>query len=113
MMNANQIKQLEKIGSDWKKNEMHRIYINDIAELYGMHPTYSQLNSIQISNTKAGRIRVTCAEMKLWYDFSDDKFHCKTDVAASIDEIFQVVVAKIYKSLIEDVSISSKTTNAI
>ena len=94
-MNAEQIEKLNEIGTEWTKNGMHRIYINNVSDLYGLHPTYSQLNGTTISNTKAGKLRVACSEMKIYYDFSDDVFHCKTVTATDTDEIFRTVVAKI------------------
>ena len=105
-MNENQINKMLEIGSEWQKNNMHRIYFNDIAALYGLHTSHYNTGNIsgatldgeKISNTSARKLAVQMVSMKIWYDFADDKFHGKWyDSDYDAKDIFAIVTSEIKK----------------
>lgn len=91
-------------GSLWEKYGKRRVYINNIAAIYGIETaryntgniSSAMLNGVKISNSEAKR---TLSKMpdKFWYDLEDGKFHWKTwegdDVQAR--EIAEDVIGKI------------------
>jgi len=76
------LNKLKEIGCEWQKNDMHRIYFNNIAELLGMEIEWyktgtirnAKINGETISNTKANSIRKFA---KVWYDVKTGTFECK------------------------------------
>ena len=77
-----EIEQILKIGKEWIKDDMHRIYINDLAGLYGLetarHKTgnikSARLNGEKISNTKATKLEIELNSAKLWYDVKSGEY---------------------------------------
>lgn len=76
---------LKKLGADWQKNELHRIYFNDLPGLYGLKCNHyntgnissAMLDGEDISNSEAKRIEGRLSMSKFWFDFADGHFHGK------------------------------------
>jgi len=73
-------------GREWTGGAgYHRIYFNNLPELYGLRVSRYKTGSIssasfrggKISNNKARRIGQAFAFSKLWYDIGSRKFECK------------------------------------
>jgi len=70
-------------GTEWVKDELHRVYFNNLEELYGLdcrcyktgNIAEAFLHSEPISNSEARRIRGCLCDMKIWFDMKDRKFH--------------------------------------
>lgn len=92
---------LKKIGQEWQKNEMHRIYFNDLATWYGLeceyynsgNICYAALNGQKISNSAARRIGSRLAG-KVWFDLADEKYHGKGIQQADFEVIVSAIKAK-------------------
>ena len=84
-MTAKMTKQMLTLGKEWKKDEMHRIYISDLSKLYGLkcdrHKTgnikSAKLNGEKISNTKATKLEIALNSAKFWYDVKSGEFLSK------------------------------------
>ena len=73
---------LKKLGSEWGKSGKHRVYFNDLPELYGLDVRYYNTGNVSsatldgeaISNSEAKRLlnRLTG---KFYFDFADGRFH--------------------------------------
>lgn len=101
MQNIN-IEKLKTIGSEWIKGDYHRIYINDLPELYGLsvnryntgNISSANLNGESISNTAANKI-ISRLDGKLYYDLNSGEFKwsylndddAETIIAAIMDKI--------------------------
>lgn len=80
-----ELEKIKSLGSEWEKGEMHRIYINDLHELYGLDLNYfgtgnissAKLDGEKISNTKARKITTDLDFAKYWYDVKTGEFHSK------------------------------------
>jgi hypothetical protein len=78
---------LTEIGKPWQKNEMKRIYINGLEELYGLriqrynsgNVSSATLDGDPISNTAAKQIIEKISHITIWYDYADDDLHVKYD----------------------------------
>ena len=89
----------KKIGKEWQKNGMHRIYFNNLAELRGLECTHYKTGNIssaylggeKISNGRAREIMTTLDSGKVWYDCNTGKFECK----GISDEALEIIVAEI------------------
>jgi len=70
-------------GTEWVKDELHRVYFNNLEKLYGLdyrryktgNIAEASLNSEPISNSEAGLILSCLCDMKIWFDMKDRKFH--------------------------------------
>lgn len=80
------IEQLKKIGgSEWQKGDYHRIYFNNLAEIYGLTCSFyntgnvssASLDGEKISNSGARRILSALGDAKLWYDVNSGRFGYK------------------------------------
>jgi len=95
MLNTEQIEKAKKIGSEWQKGQMHRIYFNNLCLLYGLrceayktgNIASAELNGERISNSEARRIQDRFSWSKVWYDMNDGRLYCK-DVN---DEDFNII----------------------
>ena len=75
---------LKRIGSEWNKNGMCRIYFNDLQGLYGLklslyhtgNISSASLDGEPISNSSARKICSALAG-KLWFDCNDGKFYSR------------------------------------
>jgi hypothetical protein len=71
------------VGSEWRKNGMHRIYINNLTHLFGLELDHYKTGNIaaaslrgqRISNTQAAKIEGRLCTAKVWYDVATGKFH--------------------------------------
>ena len=105
------IDKLKQIGgSEWIKNDIHRIYFNNIFELLGAEITYHKsgtfdnvkINGQRISNSKAYSM---LKFGKVWYDVKTGKFESK-----NIDKIyFDQVVESIKEKVAEIPEVKQKT----
>lgn len=100
---------LKLFGSEWIKNDMHRIYFNNIFELLDAEITYHKsgtfdnvkINGQRISNNKANGIKQFA---KVWYDVKTGKFESK-----NIDKIyFEQVVEAIKEKVAEIPEVKQK-----
>ncbi len=79
------IEKLKLLGSEWQKNGYHRIYFNELTELFGLSCRYYNTGNIssatldgeRITNCRAAEIASALANSKLWFDMEDQKFHSK------------------------------------
>lgn len=102
------IDQLTKIGNEWKKNDMHRIYFNNFEEMYGMEITRYKTGNLQtvlldgekISNSKAQKIISSLSDAKLWYDVSTGEFQSQN----LSEELFEKFVGIIKSQIVEEVA---------
>lgn len=107
MIDAEKLKQ---IGSEWIKNDIHRIYFNNIFELLEAEITYHKtgtfdnvkINGQRISNNEANGIKQFA---KVWYDVKTGEFHFK-----NLDKIyFEQVVEAIKEKVAEMPEVKTKT----
>jgi len=76
---------LTQIGSDWQKNGMHRIYINDLYRFANLTMKFyasgnissATLDGETISNSAAKQIAAKIDSLSIWYDYADDDLHVK------------------------------------
>lgn len=77
------IKSLESVGGkEWVVGDKHRLYFNDLDELFGLECWYhnsgnvrrAELNGEHISNCRATEIEICLSEGKLWYDVLTGKW---------------------------------------
>ena len=76
-MIAIDVSKLLEIGSEWAKDEMHRVYFNDLELLYGIRVERYHTGSVRsawvdgemITNTDARKI-LSGLSGKLYYDFA-------------------------------------------
>lgn len=71
-------------GSEWKKNDMHRVYFNvkELLKFAGLETTHyktgnvssAKLHGEHISNGKATEMRAAFAASKFWFDVKSEKF---------------------------------------
>jgi hypothetical protein len=101
---------LKQIGSEWIKNDIHRIYFNNIFELLEAEITYHKtgtfdnvkINGQRISNNEANGIKQFA---KVWYDVKTGEFHFK-----NLDKIyFEQVVEAIKEKVAEIPEVKQKT----
>lgn len=91
-------------GSEWKKDDKHRIYFNDLPGLYGLEfSTYktgnissATLDGHSVSNSQARKILGSMGGSKLWYDVEDGQFHSQY----LSDTTFHKIVAEITRRAI-------------
>lgn len=78
------VEQLVSIGgSEWRKDDLHRVYFNNLPFWYGVrteryqsgHISAATLDGHEISNSRAHSLIVYLNEGRLWYDMHDGKFH--------------------------------------
>jgi hypothetical protein len=97
---------LKKIGNEWMAGGKHRIYFNDLTELFGLdYGTFKSsgrvsgatLDGERISNTRAEEIR-TALSGKIYYDVTDGRFYSR-DIGSCRDferkELVNAVVDEI------------------
>ena len=86
-MTNGEIGKLKGLGHEWQKDGYHRIYFDNVIELYGLKTTHYNTGNIssaclrgeKISNTQALKIRdrFVFADAKVWFDIVDGKFRGK------------------------------------
>jgi len=102
-MNQQQIDRLREIGNEWQNYGRHRIYINNLGFWYGIETERygsgnicsATLNGQRISNSQARRILGDLLDLRMYYDFSDDKFHWSGDCG----DYGQIIVGRIREHL--------------
>lgn len=73
---------LKKIGNEWKHGEHHRIYINNLSEIYGLELNYyntgnissATLDNEKISNGAASKLSSALDSGKLWFALTTDEW---------------------------------------
>jgi hypothetical protein len=91
---------LKQIGSEWIKNDIHRIYFNNIFELLEAEITYHKtgtfdnvkINGQRISNNEANGIKQFA---KVWYDVKTGEFCYKNLDKIYFEQIVDEIKAKV------------------
>jgi len=108
------VEKLVKIGgSEWKKNEMHRVYFNDFSERLGLHVQLyntgnisgATLNGEHISNSEAKKIIGRLNELKVWYDMTTGKLMLKNDATRGVTEEERGIIIKGLRRQIKEAGI--------
>lgn len=76
------ITKIKSIGKEWIKEDMHRIYINNLEKIYGLETTSyktgnissATLNGEKISNSRARQLTCDLSCAKIYYDVKTEKF---------------------------------------
>lgn len=76
---------LKTLGNEWQAGDKHRIYINDLMDLYGLKVEYYNSGNIsaawldgeKISNSQARTMIDKIASITIWYDFVDNDLHVR------------------------------------
>ena len=100
------IKTLKEIGgSEWTKGEMHRVYFNDLAALFGLSCSTYKTGNIsgatvhgeKLSNSRARELNHALRDSKVWYDVKDGEFHYKASGCRAYtgDEIGEAIIEEI------------------
>ena len=82
MHTQEQIDKIKELGSEWHKDDHHRVYFNDLGTLYGIKTNRYHSGNIQsatldgkpVSNSQAKRLLQKFASVKFWLDLVDGKF---------------------------------------
>lgn len=101
-------------GSEWKKNEMHRVYFNDFSERLGLHVdryntgniSGATLNGQHISNSEAKRIIGRLNELKVWYDVTTGKLMLKNSAAWGVTEEESKIIIKSIRAQIKEAGVT-------
>ena len=72
-------------GKEWRKDDLHRVYFNDLPELLGLETFHyntgnissTRLNGERISNCRAGELMTSLMSAKFWYDVKAGHFESK------------------------------------
>jgi hypothetical protein len=72
-------------GSEWESGDNHRVYFNDLPELYGLQAerygtgniSSATLDGQKISNSKARKIESGLSGSKVWYNVKTGKYESK------------------------------------
>ena len=83
-MNAQQIQKLVELGNEWQKGDKHRIYFN-FRKFIGNDENW-QVN--WLNSNKADWV-------KIWFDFSDQKFYMRDEYNMVSRNQFEYVVTNI------------------
>jgi hypothetical protein len=91
---------LKQIGSEWIKNDIHRIYFNNIFDLLEAEITYHKtgtfdnvkINGQRISNNDANSIKMSA---KVWYDVKTGEFDYKNLDKIYFDQIVDEIKSKV------------------
>jgi len=81
------VEKLKEMGNEWIKGDHHRIYFNNLAEMYGLETgrygtgniSSATLDGEKTSNNQARRIASDLKELKIWYDVKKGKFFSRTN----------------------------------
>jgi fructose-1,6-bisphosphatase len=81
--NEDQIKKLQLIGSLWERENMKRVYFNNLEDIYGLETQWSNSDNVSsakldgeaISNNQARQICWRLGSGKFWFDMNDGFFH--------------------------------------
>lgn len=109
-MTAQQIEIMKQIGNEWQKGDKHRIYFNNLSEIYGLNCEYynsgnicgADLNGERISNSKAKQLIGKLLSCKVWYDVNEGKLMStvpQNDTAAA--EMCKIIRSKIKQFVTE------------
>lgn len=97
--------QIEKMlaigGQEWIKGNYHRIYFNNLEELYGLtverygtgNISSAKLNGEEISNSRAKKIQGALTG-KFWYDVTDDSYGYQYLSDSIVDKLIEAVEAR-------------------
>lgn len=80
-------------GKEWKKDAMHRVYFNDLPDLFGLKTSHYNTGNVSsasidgqsISNARAREISSSLAMSKVWYDLADQEFHFRVHGCRTYD----------------------------
>jgi hypothetical protein len=90
---------LKAIGNEWQAGDKHRVYFNNLAELFGLDVSYyrtgnvqsARLHGVSISNREARGLLNTLRAARVWYEMTDGKFWSR----GLGDETRQAIVSEI------------------
>lgn len=97
------VKQLVKIGgSEWQKDDRHRVYFNNLPELYGLvteryntgNISAAWLEGREISNSAAKRIENRLSG-RVFYDVADGQFHGQNIEQEDFNVIFREIETRL------------------
>ena len=79
------INKIKSIGKEWIKEDMHRIYINNLEKIYGLETTSyktgnissATLNGEKISNSRARQLSCDLSCAKIYYDVKTGKIEAQ------------------------------------
>lgn len=91
---------LKQIGNEWIKNDIHRIYFNNIFELLEAEITYHKtgtfdnvkINGQRISNNEANGIKQFA---KVWYDVKTGEFCFKNLDKIYFEQVVDAIKVKV------------------
>ncbi len=97
------INKVKSIGKEWIKEDMHRIYINNLETIYGLQTTSyktgnissATLNGEKISNSRARQLSCDLSCAKIYYDVKTGKFetqHINDPLKSAIIEKIMALV---------------------
>lgn len=72
-------------GKEWRKDDLHRVYFNDLPDLLGLETSHyktgnisgASLNGETIANCRAREIMTSLMSAKFWYDVRAGHFESK------------------------------------
>jgi hypothetical protein len=90
-------------GKEWRKDDMHRVYFNDLAQRVGLeYETYktgnvkwAKINGTYTSNSHARGIINQLSFGKFWYDVTAGEFRSSSIDEKYVDTITQSIMAQI------------------
>lgn len=96
------IETLKKIGNEWVKGDMHRIYFDNLAGRYGLklwhyntgNVSGAQFRGDDISNSQGKRIQERFWQAKLWYDVKGGEFQSRGMADEAVEYIVNVIKAE-------------------
>jgi hypothetical protein len=91
-------------GNEWEKAGKHRVYFNNMYELWGLevdfyktgNVRFASIDGAEISNSQARREMAKLDYGKIYFDFSDCRFHSSGSID---DEVADELTYKITKRL--------------
>ncbi len=97
------INKVKSIGKEWIKEDMHRIYINNLETIYGLQTTSyktgnissATLNGEKISNSRARQLSCDLSCAKIYYDVKTGKIetqHINDPLKSAIIEKIMALV---------------------
>jgi len=107
MYTKQQIAKIKELGNEWHKGEHHRVYFNNLGQLYGIETSRYNSGNIQsarldgqkISNSQARRILQRLNFVKIWFCLVAQEFQCKDYYGDLHNGDFERIVAAIEAQL--------------
>ncbi|MFA5407172.1 MAG: hypothetical protein WC343_00190 [Bacilli bacterium] len=103
MTSSELIEKLKRAGgNEWQAGDHHRIYFNDLEDLYGLETTRYKTGNIStaslrgesISNNKARQISYALRYGKLYYDLVEGSWGSREIPESIDDELIEIIRRK-------------------